>query len=217
MKKKTPKTTGNEKNSRGSAESYLRIIGGSFRGRYIRHAGDPHVRPMKDRVREALFNLVGPSIKGTHAIDLFAGTGALALEALSRGSAYATAIERHFPTARVIQENAEHLGVLARVELVTSDTFIWARRAKFPIGREPWLVLCSPPYRLYLERAADVVGLIERLLAAAPSTSIFVVEAVGAWDWSRLPRADQWDVREYAPAVVGLLRVGRETAEEDRG
>ncbi len=171
---------------------------------------------MKDRVREALFNLVGPSIKGTHAINLFAGTGALALEALSRGAAAATAIERHFPTARLIQENAGHLGVLERVELVTSDTFIWARRAEFPTHRRPWLVLCSPPYRFYLERAADVVDLMERLLAAAPAKSIFAVEAVDAWDWSRLPRADQWDVRDYAPAVVGLLRVDRETAGEVR-
>ena len=212
--KKTPGKSGWEKKSRGGAESFLRIIGGRFRGRRIRYSGDPHLRPMKDRVREALFNLVGPTVTGTHAIDLFAGTGALALEALSRGAVRATAIERHFPTARLIRENAEHLGVGERVEVVTSDTFIWARRAEFSTDREPWLVLCSPPYRFYQERAADVVDLIERLLAAAPAKSIFVVEAVEAWNWSLLPRADQWDVRVYAPAVVGLLRVDQEAADD---
>jgi 16S rRNA (guanine(966)-N(2))-methyltransferase RsmD len=207
MKRKTSRKSAGEKNIPRSTDSSLRIIGGDFRGRRIRYSGDPHVRPMKDRVREALFNLVGPSVKGTHAIDLFAGTGALAFEALSRGAASATAIERHFPTARIIQENARHLGVTERVELVTNDTFIWARRAEFPSGR-PWLVLCSPPYRLYVERADEVSDLIGRLLTAAPAKTIFVVEAIAAWDWNLLPLADQWDVREYSPAIVGLLRNG---------
>lgn len=207
MTRRSSRKTGGDNSIPRSTESYLRIIGGDFRGRRIRYSGDPLVRPMKDRVREALFNLVGPSVEGTHAIDLFAGTGALAFEALSRGAARATAIERHFPTARIIQENARHLGVTERVELVTNDTFIWARRAAFPSG-PPWLVLCSPPYRFYVERADDMRDLIERLLAAAPAKTIFVMEAIAAWDWNLLPRADQWDVREYSPAVVGLLRCG---------
>ena len=63
----------------------VRIIGGKFRGRKLEYSGDPRTRPMKDRVREALFNLLGHGVEGKVAIDLFAGTGALALEALSRG------------------------------------------------------------------------------------------------------------------------------------
>src|SRR5438105_2010542 len=77
----------------------LRIIGGSLRGRKLQYTGEARTRPMKDRVREAVFNLLGPSVTGSHAIDLFAGTGALGLEALSRGAARATFIERHFPTS----------------------------------------------------------------------------------------------------------------------
>src|SRR4051794_22495694 len=84
----------------------LRIIGGSFRGRKLKYSGDIRTRPMKDRVREAVFNLLGKQIAGSHAIDLFAGTGALGLEALSRGAARATFIERHFLTAKLIEENA---------------------------------------------------------------------------------------------------------------
>ena len=72
----------------------MRIVGGHFRGRKLSYTGDPRVRPMKDRVREALFNLLGPDVKGTFAIDLFGGTGALALEAISRGSSAALIIER---------------------------------------------------------------------------------------------------------------------------
>jgi 16S rRNA (guanine966-N2)-methyltransferase len=71
---------------------------------------------MKDRVREALFNLLGRAVKDKIAIDLFAGTGALALEALSRGASRAIAIEMHRPTARLIWQNAASLGIMSRPE-----------------------------------------------------------------------------------------------------
>src|SRR3954453_4982920 len=82
----------------------LRIIGGSLRGRKMSYSGEPRTRPMKDRVREAVFNLLGAPVEGSHAIDLFAGTGALGLEAISRGAVRATFIERHVPTAKIIKQ-----------------------------------------------------------------------------------------------------------------
>src|SRR5688500_4898978 len=130
----------------GSAD--LRIIGGRLRGRKIIYAGDPRTRPMKDRVREAVFNLVGPSVAGKLAVDLFAGTGALGLEAISRGAARAAFIERHFPTAALIRRNAEQLGVSEQCEVVPGDTFVWGRRPA-QWGDQPWLVFCSPPFDLY--------------------------------------------------------------------
>src|SRR5256885_1565381 len=98
----------------------VRIIGGQFRGRRLAYSGDPRTRPMKDRVREALFNLIGPQIKGMYAIDLFAGTGALGLEALSRGAAGATFVEQHYPTAELIRQNIETLAVGDRALVVPS-------------------------------------------------------------------------------------------------
>ena len=95
----------------------VRIIGGEFRGRRLRYHGDPVVRPMKHRTREAIFNLVTTDAEGRHVIDLFAGTGALGLEALSRGAASATFIEKHVPSARVIEENIRTLGVADRATL----------------------------------------------------------------------------------------------------
>src|SRR5262249_42961688 len=86
---------------RDRSEAIVRIIGGEYRGRKLQYSGDIRTRPMKDRVREALFNLIGPNVRGMHAIDLFAGTGALGLEAISRGAAGATFIERHYPTAEL--------------------------------------------------------------------------------------------------------------------
>src|SRR5215468_6014297 len=96
----------------------LRIIGGSLRGRKLQYSGDVRTRPMKDRVREAVFNLLGPQVAGNHAIDLFAGTGALGLEAISRGAAKSTFIERHLPTSNLIKRNAAALGVAEQINVV---------------------------------------------------------------------------------------------------
>jgi 16S rRNA (guanine966-N2)-methyltransferase len=106
----------------------LRIIGGQYRGRRLHYSGDLRTRPMKDRLREAIFNLIGPAIQGKHALDLFAGTGALALEALSRGAERATLIEQHHPTADVIRQNAAVLGVEPQTEIVAGDVFVWFQR-----------------------------------------------------------------------------------------
>src|SRR5271154_2586301 len=98
-----------------------RIIGGRLRGKKLFYSGEDRTRPMKDRVREAVFNLLGPSGKGKHALDLFAGTGALGFEALSRGAAAATFVERHFPTAGHIRRTATALGVADRTRVEAAN------------------------------------------------------------------------------------------------
>ena len=180
-----------------------RIIGGKFRGRRLLYSGDRRTRPMKERVREAAFNLIGPSVKGKHAIDLFAGTGALGLEALSRGAARATFIEQHFPTADLIRRNVQALGVESLAEVVASNTFIWLRRTP-DLGSIPWLVFFSPPYDFYVERSEEMLTLIGRLFETAPPRSILAVESDERFDLSLLPEADGWDTREYPPAIVSL-------------
>jgi 16S rRNA (guanine966-N2)-methyltransferase len=183
----------------------LRIIGGRLRGRKIAYSGDPRTRPMKDRLREAIFNLIGAELRGKRAVDLFAGTGALALEAISRGAAAATLIEQHFPTAAIIRRNAAALGVDAAVETATANVFIWWKRQP-DLGTDPWAVFCSPPYDFYIERTDEMLELIEGLVAAAPGGSLFAVEADKRFDFALLPHADDWDVRTYPPAVVGIYR-----------
>jgi 16S rRNA (guanine966-N2)-methyltransferase len=183
----------------------LRIIGGAFRGRKLDYTGDRRTRPMKDRVREAIFNLLGPSIAGAHAVDLFAGTGALGLEAVSRGAVRATFIEQHFPTADLLQRNAAALGIERQCEVIAANTFIWARRHR-PSGPESWAVFCSPPYDFYLERREEMLDLLRGLIQSAPAGSQFVVEADARFDFGILPSAEAWDIREYSPAVVGILK-----------
>ncbi len=160
---------------------------------------------MKHRVREATFNLIGPAVRGMHAVDLFAGTGALALEAISRGAAEATMVERHFPTARCIKQNISSLSIEGQATVIAADTFIWARQLP-DLGPTPWLVLCSPPYSFYEERIEDMIGLIRTFLDRAPAGSILVVEADHRLDVGRLPRPESWDVRSYPPAVIAIHR-----------
>ncbi len=183
----------------------IRIIGGNFRGRKLHYSGDLRTRPMKDRLREAVFNLVGPEVRGTHAIDLFAGTGALAFEALSRGSQRATLIEQHRPTANIIRQNAAILGVESQIEIVSGNTFVWARREP-DLGTSPWAVFCSPPYAFFVDRLDEMLELVGYVFQRAPLGSVFVVEADDRFDFQRLPDAEQWDVRAYPPAVVGIYR-----------
>ena len=193
----------------------LRIIGGTLRGSKIGYNGDPGTRPMKERVREAAFNLIGPSIKSTLAVDLFAGTGALGLEALSRGAARAVFIERHRPTGKTLEENIKVLAVQDRCQVAKSDTFFWARglptclRSEASVGSSaqmPWAVFCSPPYALYRDRREDMLAVIQSMMAHAPEDSCVLVEADDAFDFGTLPEASAWDVRTYAPAVLGLWR-----------
>jgi 16S rRNA (guanine966-N2)-methyltransferase len=180
-----------------------RIIGGSLRGRKLIYSGDPRTRPMKDRVREALFNLLSDAVAGKHAIDLFAGTGALGLEAISRGAITATLVERHFPTAELIRQNAVALEVADRCTIMPANTLLWPLR--WPgLPADPWVVFCSPPYDLYVDHAAEMLALIIGLIDRAAPSSIFCVEADERFDFAELPQTDEWDIRGYPPAVVGV-------------
>ena len=160
---------------------------------------------MKHRVREAIFNLVGPAIKDKHAIDLFAGTGAIGLEALSRGASSATFVERHIPTARLIDENIAILGVEDISQVTTANALLWPRHETPPTER-PWVVFISPPYDLYVTQLDGMLALIERLVDRAPAGSIFVVEADDRFAVTKLPHSARWDVRSYPPSVVAVLR-----------
>jgi 16S rRNA (guanine966-N2)-methyltransferase len=198
-------------------ETEVRIVGGAFRGRRLHYHGDTTVRPMKHRTREAIFNLISTECAGRHAIDLFAGTGALGLEALSRGAESATFIEKHVPTARVIDENIRTLGVEDRTKLLTTSAFLWAKRdlpeqATSEDDCRPWLVFCSPPYRFFHERQDEMLDLVRRIQQHALAGSILIVEADEPFDFAMLRDATPtgthgtWDMRSYAPALVGVWR-----------
>jgi 16S rRNA (guanine966-N2)-methyltransferase len=175
------------------------------------------VRPMKHRTRAAIFNLVTTDAAGRHAIDLFSGTGALGLEALSRGAVSATFIEKHVPSAKVVEENIRTLDVADRATLLATSAFLWSKRdlpsdAATSSEGVSWLVFCSPPYAFYDERRAEMLDLIRRIQESAPAESVLVVEADERFDLHELRRESanhargDWNVRSYPPAVIGVWR-----------
>lgn len=166
---------------------------------------------MKDNIREAVFNLIGGYVDGKFALDLFGGTGAMGLEAISRGASRATIVERHIPTVRIIKQNVDALGIDDVVEVATGDTFFWGRqfiKQKDTWPTQPWVVLCCPPYDFYVQRWEELQTLIQELLDGAPEQSLLVVESDDRFDTQLLPDADRWEVRQYAPARVAIYKKG---------
>ncbi|GAA4432028.1 RsmD family RNA methyltransferase [Bremerella cremea] len=212
----------NKKPNRGSGpqsqpmvDTPMRIIGGQLKNKRIEYSGDTRTRPMKERVREAVFNLVGPSIKGKIAVDLFAGTGALGLEAISRGAIHAHLIERHVPTSKLIRANAEELEVVDQVSIYAHNSFIWVKKELDNLPRTPWAVFICPPYEFFVSRIEEMDKQINTLLESAPDGSVLIVEFDQQYDGAKLPDAENWDVRVYSPAHVGIYRVTEEDATDE--
>jgi len=164
---------------------------------------------MKDRVRETLFDLLGVDVKGKLVLDLFAGTGALGFEALSRGAARAVFVERHFPTADTLRRSARDLGVTERCDIRAGDVLVWTRRMPELPPDPPWLVFVSPPWAFFAEghaRRPDLLALIEAVRRSAPAGSIVVVEADTTFDAAALPEPAAWECRPVPPAVLFFHR-----------
>jgi 16S rRNA (guanine966-N2)-methyltransferase len=121
----------------------LRIVAGRYGGRRIATPRGRDTRPTSDRVREALFSILGP-LDGARVLDLFAGSGALGLEALSRGAASATLVERAPAAVQVLRDNVADLG--ADAEVVAADARAYLRFAREQ-GAQYDLVFLDPPYR----------------------------------------------------------------------
>ena len=133
----------------------MRIVAGSARGRRIEAPPGFDTRPTTDRVREALFNALGSmgAVDGATVLDLFAGSGALGLEALSRSAAHVTFVESDRRAAQVVRRNVEHLGFDGRADVVVGDALAHLARAD-PVD----LALCDPPYSF--DRWDDLLGAV---------------------------------------------------------
>jgi len=147
----------------------LRIIGGKHRGRRLRFPAGVEIRPTPDRVRETLFNWLQPRIAGARVLDLFAGSGALGLEALSRGAAHVTFVEKERRAAAAIDAvTREWQEPAATVE--AADALAWLARA--PATPRFDIVFLDPPYDAdLLSAAAAALAAGDRL---APDARIYV-------------------------------------------
>ena len=120
----------------------LRLTGGTLRSRSVKTPSGRAVRPTPARVKEALFSILADRLDNANVLDLFAGTGALGFEALSRGAAHATFVEQHRPTAAALRGAAQALGLTDRTTVLALST---ERAARVLEGRYD-LVFADPPY-----------------------------------------------------------------------
>jgi 16S rRNA (guanine966-N2)-methyltransferase len=145
----------------------LRIIAGEFKGRRLKTPAGRTVRPTGDRVKEAWFSILQQSIPEARVLDLFAGTGALGFEALSRGAAQVDFVENHKASLAVIGDNAATLHVAARITIHRSDAMRFAERLQ-PGAYD--VAFADPPY------AADDAARLAALFRATPFARVFSVE-----------------------------------------
>ena len=145
----------------------MRVIAGAYRGRPLRAPAGVVTRPTADRVREAIFDVLQSEValEDAAVVDLFAGSGALGIEALSRGAASAVFVERHRAALSVIEANLRSLGLEDRASVVRAEVLGWLERAG--AGRSRFdLALCDPPYdfdswRALLSRLDAEVAVLE--------------------------------------------------------
>lgn len=183
----------------------MRIVSGEFRGRRIDAPKGDKTRPTTDRVREAVFSAIssiaGPDLGGGSVLDAFAGSGALGLEAVSRGCSSATFVERDRGALNTLKRNIETLGVTARTRVVVGDSFALARGAALP-GAPFALLLLDPPYRL---ETAEVGGLI----GALASRDLLEDGCVVVWERASEAEA-QWP---HGFSAVKVKRYGTTSVE----
>ena len=177
----------------------MRIIAGSCKGATIRAPKGLATRPTGDRAREAAFNLIGP-LEGATVLDLFAGSGAMGLEALSRGARTAVFVEADHEACRTIEQNLDRLRLGGAIVLCRDVLEVLAADAG--AGRRYDLVLVDPPYRMF---SAFQPALSLYLPAVLAQDGLLVVET-GAKEEPELPLAPITSQR-YGSARLTLFRV----------
>lgn len=180
----------------------MRIVAGEAKGRRLKHPKTAGTRPVIDRVKTALFDILGERVVDARFLDLFAGTGAVGLEALSRGAAQATFIELSQQVVAVLRENLRTTGLADRAEVIRGDAFRFLDLAAAQ-GRRYDMVYIAPPQ--YQHLAAKALEQVERLpltdAGALAIAQIFPKERV---DFDHLPlrKFRQVDERRYGSTLL---------------
>ena len=167
----------------------MRVIGGEFRSRVLKSVPGPDVRPTPDRLRESLFSILAPRINGTVFADLYAGTGAVGIEALSRGAAKAIFVEQNRAAISVLRQNLKSLDLEARSQVLQG------RAAALLGGIHADIVFLDPPYDRAGEYETSLAklgarppGLVPSLLIAQHDVRLKLAETYGALHQMRVLR-----------------------------
>jgi 16S rRNA (guanine966-N2)-methyltransferase len=182
----------------------MRIIAGEFRGRrLLPPEGSDTTRPITDRVKQSLFDILTPRLPGARVYDCFSGTGSMGLESLSRGAAHATFFEADRGALDRLRQNIATLKVQAASTIVSGDLFRWF--ATTTPARNADLVFLDPPYRFLNEKPDALVNLAERIRAHHLAPDGLVIFRHDAKDVLAFPPLQSKDRREYGGMVVELL------------
>lgn len=179
----------------------MRVIAGELRGRRLTAPRGNATRPTADRVREALFSILGSSVQGARVLDLFAGSGAMSIEALSRGALEATLVDSSSAAIGAIRSNLSRLGIAAEVHRQTAATFL--RRARSD-ARQYDLVFLDPPYRDAGALGSELSSALRPVLA--PGARVVVESDVRAP--LELEQLTLVDGRRYGDTTIGIYEQG---------
>lgn len=176
----------------------LRVVGGALRGRKIRTDDRSDLRPTTDRARETIFNIMASrfDMEGLDVIDLYAGSGALGIEALSRGAAHATFVENNAGGVRLIQSNLDTLGLAERAVVLRSDALRHLEE-----GSPYDLIIADPPYN-----ALAVAALLAAVPDALRENGYALIERSAGTLLPPHPRLELLAERSIAATSVALLR-----------
>lgn len=178
----------------------MRVVAGRWRGRKLLAPPGDAIRPTADRVKEALFSILGPRVEGAVFVDLCCGSGALAVEALSRGAARAVLVDEAPAALALAGANLARCGAdPGTFALERADATAWLGRWR-PGAGTPWLLVSDPPYRGPL--AARILALL-RDGAPWPGCRALVVEHASD-EPAPAPEADGWQRRRYGQASLAL-------------
>ena len=147
----------------------MRIVGGKYGGRKLVSFKAPHLRPTTDRVKEVIFNKIQFSIQNAQVLDLFAGTGNLSFEALSREAAHVVAVEMNRSSLQIIEKNRKLLEIGDELEIVRSDVLKFLER---PGGRTFDIILIDPPFTQKM--ASQVLEVLAKSDVFAVGTEVFI-------------------------------------------
>jgi len=173
----------------------LRIVAGSLRGRKLICQIHEGLRPTPQMVREAFFSIMGDAIPDRPFIDVFAGTGAFGLEALSRGAGQAVFVERDVTLASEIERHLRdfHMSDAGRVQ--RGDAYRWVERWQPPA--EPINVFVSPPFADFTRRTEDLIQLLETIQQKVAPGSVVVLQGERGLAADQLPDGSRWEERRY--------------------
>jgi 16S rRNA (guanine(966)-N(2))-methyltransferase RsmD len=189
----------------------VRIVAGSLRGRKINAIVHEGMRPTPQMVREALFSILGNAVPDRVFYDVFAGTGVVGLEAVSRGATSARLIENDAKQVADIQKYAVQFGVADKVQVLKADVYRWAERW-IPPGKDAVNLFLSPPFPDLSEKAEEFLKLMNTLLEKAPDESVLTIQAEDGFPLDKLPDREAWDIRSYGRNMLLFYVVSRKPA-----